>query len=149
VRACTDADITVAISAQGDVTTVGTQKGLVNVANKSRTSCRVDGRAFVRLYNAADERVDVPAKAVDQPGPAVAITLRPGGGAFQGIKWQACDRDDAACPTGNTIRASLQSSAGGVVAGLDGFPAPEDSRITMSSLQLGTLQPSRQGVVAW
>ena len=149
VRLCTDADITVAISAQGDVTTAGTQKGLVNVANKSRTSCRVDGRAFVRLYNAADERVDVPATSVDQPGPAVAITLRPGGGAFQGIKWQACDRAGADCPTGNTIRASLRSSAQGVVAGLDGFPAPEDSRITMSSLQLGTLQPSRQGVVAW
>ena len=149
VRLCTDADITVAISAQGDVTTAGTQKGLVNVANKSRTSCRVDGRAFIHLYNAADERVDVPATSVDQPGPAVAITLRPGGGAFQGIKWRACDRDDADCPTGNTIRASLRSSAQGVVAGLDGFPAPEDSRITMSSLQLGTLQPSRQGVVAW
>jgi len=149
VRLCTDADITVAISAQGDVTTAGTQKGLVNVANKSRTSCRVDGRAFIHLYNAADERVDVPATSVDQPGPAVAITLRPGGGAFQGIKWQACDRAGADCPTGNTIRASLRSSAQGVVAGLDGFPAPEDSRITMSSLQLGTLQPSRQGVVAW
>jgi hypothetical protein len=149
VRLCTNADITVAISAQNDVTTVGTQKGLVNVANKSRTSCRVDGHAFVRLYNAADEQVDVPTKSVDEPGPAVDITLRPGGGAFEGIKWQACDRDDADCPTGNTIRASLQSSAGGVVADLDGFPAPEESRITMSSLQLGTLQPSRQGVVAW
>jgi serine/threonine protein kinase len=149
VRLCTNADITVTIVAQDDVVTAGTQKGIVHVANKSRTSCRVDGRAFVRLYNAADEQVDVPAKSVDEPGPAVDITLRPGGGAFEGIKWQACDRDDADCPTGNTVRASLQPSAAGVVADLDGFPAPAESRITMSSLRLGTLQPSTDGVVAW
>jgi hypothetical protein len=150
VRLCGNGDITVAISAQSDdITVVGPQKGLANVVNKSRTSCRVDGRAFFRLYNAADEQVDVSTRSVSEPGPAVDITLRPGGGAFEGIKWQACDRDDADCPTGNTIRGSLSSSSAGVVADLDGFPADEDSRITMSSLQFGTLQPSTEGVVAW
>jgi protein kinase-like protein/uncharacterized protein DUF4232 len=150
VRLCGNADITVAISAQSDDTTaIGTQKGLVNVVNRSRTPCRVDGRAFFRLYNAADERVDVPTRSVAEPGPAIDITLRPGGGAFEGIKWQACDRDDADCPTGNTIRGSLVSSSQGVVADLEGFPAPENSQITMGSLQLGTLQPSTEGVVAW
>ncbi|MEV6841867.1 protein kinase [Actinoplanes sp. NPDC051411] len=150
VRLCGNGDIGVAISAQNDDTTViGTQRGLVNVVNKSHTSCRVDGRAFLRLYNAADERVDVPTKSVSEPGPAIDITLRPGAGAFEGIKWQACDIADSDCPTGNTIRGSLVSSADGVVADLDGFPAPEDSRITMSSLQLGTLQPTTEGVVAW
>jgi predicted Ser/Thr protein kinase len=150
VRLCGNADITVSISAQSDDTTaIGTQLGLVNVVNKSRTSCRVDGRAFFRLYNAADERVDVPTRSVSEPGPAIDITLRVGGGAFEGIKWQACDVADGDCPVGNTIRGSLVSSAEGVVADLDGFPAPEDSRITMSSLQLGTLQPSTEGVVAW
>jgi predicted Ser/Thr protein kinase len=150
VRLCGNADITVSISAQNDDTTViGTQRGLVNVVNKSRTSCRVDGRAFFRLYNAADERVDVPTTSVSEPDPAIDITLRAGAGAFEGIKWQACDIGDGDCPTGNTIRGSLVSSADGVVADLDGFPAPEDSRITMSSLQLGTLQPSAEGVVAW
>jgi hypothetical protein len=149
VRLCTNADIAVAISAQDDVTTIGAQRGLMNVVNKSHTSCRVDGRAFIRLYNAADEQVDVPSKSVNEPGPAVDITLRSGGGAFEGIKWQACDRDDGDCPAGNTIRASFQSSAEGVVAELDGFPAPEESRITMSSVQLGTFQPSTEGVVAW
>jgi hypothetical protein len=149
-RACGNGDITVAISAQSDdVTAVGVQTGLVNVVNKSRTPCRVQGRAFFRLYNAADERVEVPTRSVDEPDRAAGITLRPGGGAFQGIKWAACDRDDDTCPTGNTIRGSLVSSSDGVVADLDGFPAPADSRITMSFLLLGTLQPSTEGVVAW
>jgi hypothetical protein len=77
------------------------------------------------------------------------MILRSGGGAFQGMKWQACDRGDGDCPVGNTLRGSLESSAEGVVATLDGFPDPNRSSITMSSLQLGTLQPSPQGVVAW
>ncbi|MFI5933214.1 hypothetical protein [Actinoplanes sp. NPDC051494] len=34
-------------------------------------------------------------------------------------------------------------------AELEGFPAPEKSTITMASLQIGSLQPIRQGVVAW
>jgi hypothetical protein len=149
VRLCGNGDIKIAISAQDDVVTVGSQRGLVNVVNSSGTSCRVDGHAYFRLYDAADEQIDVPAKAVNQPDRAVDITLRPGGGAFQGIKWVACDRDASDCPAGNTIRGSLVSSSAGVVARLDGFPAAADSRITMSSLQLGTLQPSTEGVVAW
>jgi hypothetical protein len=149
VRLCGNGDIRIAISAQDDVVTPGPQRGLVNVVNRSRTSCRVDGHAYFRLYDAADEQIDVPAKPVNQPDRAVDITLRPGGGAFQGIKWVACDRDASGCPAGNTIRGGLASSSAGVVADLDGFPAAAESRITMSSLQLGTLQPSTEGVVAW
>ncbi|GAB2583926.1 hypothetical protein Aab01nite_54780 [Paractinoplanes abujensis] len=149
-RLCTNADIEVSISAQNEnPTAVGTQRGLISVANRSGTPCRVDGRAFVRLYNAADEPVTVPTTTVDEPGPAVDILLEPGGGAFQGMKWQACDRDSSDCPTGNTLRGSLDRSSPGVVAELLGFPDPSRSQITIGSLRLGTLQPSTQGVVAW
>jgi hypothetical protein len=128
---------------------VGTQKAIISLVNKSSTACRVDGRVYIGLYNAADERVSVPTRSVDEPGSAVDMVLRPDRGAFQGIKWQACDRGDADCPIGNTVRGSLEASAGGVVATLEGFPDPAQSDITMSSLQLGTLQPSTQGTVAW
>jgi eukaryotic-like serine/threonine-protein kinase len=150
VRLCRSSDTEVSISAQNDdPTALGTQRGLISVANKSGTSCRIDGRAFIRLYNAADEQVAVPTRNVNQPGRAVEMILRSGGGAFQGMKWVACDRGDADCPVGNTLRGSLESSSEGVVAALDGFPDPNRSNIAMSSLQLGTLQPSTQGVVAW
>jgi hypothetical protein len=93
--------------------------------------------------------VQVPTTPVDEPDQAVDILLRPGTGAFQGVKWQTCDRDDADCPTGNTLRGSLDSSSRGVVAELAGFPDPSRSLLTMASLKIGTVQPSTQGVVAW
>ncbi|AGL19102.1 protein kinase [Actinoplanes sp. N902-109] len=147
---CRDADLAVTITAQSDTpATGGTQRGLVTVANDGDTACRVDGRVFVTLHNAADERVEVPSTAVDEPGAAVDILLRPGTGAFQGIKWQACDRGAADCPTGNTLHAGLSAANRGVVAELENFPDPSRSLITMASLEVGTLQPSTQGVVAW
>ena len=147
---CRDADLEISVTAQSDnPTAVGAQRGLVTVANRSDASCRVDGRVFVSLYNAADERVQLPTVSVDEPGESVDILLRPGTGAFQGIKWEACDRDDSDCPTGNTLRGSLSSSKRGVVMAQENFPDPADSRITMKSLKIGTVQPSRQGVVAW
>jgi hypothetical protein len=44
---------------------------------------------------------------------------------------------------------SLEASTDGDVAELEGFPDPAAGDITMKSLQIGSLQPSRQGVVAW
>ncbi|MGW4945655.1 protein kinase domain-containing protein [Actinoplanes sp. NPDC004185] len=147
---CADGDLEIAVTAQSDdPTAVGPQRGLVTIANNSDAACRVDGRVFVSLYNAADERVQLPTAAVDEPGESVDILLRPGTGAFQGIKWEACDRDDSDCPTGNTLRGSLTSSKRGVVMTQENFPDPSRSLITMKSLKLGTIQPSTQGVVAW
>ena len=147
---CRDADLEIGVAAQSDdATEEGAQRGLVTIANRSGTACRVDGRVFVSLYNAADERVQLPTVPVDEPGEPVDILLRPGTGAFQGIKWEACDRDDSDCPTGNTLRGSLAASKRGVVMAQENFPDPSRSLITMKSLQLGTIQPSTQGVVAW
>ncbi|UQU68232.1 protein kinase [Couchioplanes caeruleus] len=148
VRACRTSDTSITVTAQ-NFGPSGTQKGLVSLVNDSDTSCRVDGRVTIRLYNAADEAVTVPTRGVNEPGEAVAMVLRPGSGAFQGIKWVACDKNDSDCPAGNTLRGSLEPSGRGVVAALDDFPAAVDSDITMKSLQLGTLQPSPQGTVAW
>jgi len=150
VRLCRSSDTSVTVTAQNEnPTALGTQKGLISLVNESGSSCRVDGRVYIRLYNAADEPVVVPTQAVDEPGRAVEMVLRPGGGAFQGIKWQACDRADAGCPTGNTLRGGLEAANPGVAATLEGFPSPLRSDITMRSLLLGTLQPSPQGTVAW
>ncbi|MCA2216616.1 protein kinase domain-containing protein [Jidongwangia harbinensis] len=149
-RRCRSADTRVTVIAQSDNPTApGTQKAIVSVVNESDSACRVEGRVHVGLYNAADERVRVPTRSVDEPDKAADMVLRPGGGAFQGIKWEACDRDTSDCPVGNTLRGSLEESATGVVAALEGFPPPTRSDITMSSLRLGTLQPSAHGTVAW
>jgi hypothetical protein len=148
VTACGNDDLKATVTLQptrGD----GAMRGLVAVVNTGKHSCKLEGRASISLVNAADEVVRVPTREVDEPGEAVAITLRPGRSAFEGIKWTPCDKGDDTCGAGNTLRFNVQASTDGPAAELDGFPAPESSNITMKSLRVGTLQPLTQGVVAW
>jgi hypothetical protein len=65
------------------------------------------------------------------------------------MKWTVCDKGDASCHVGNGLRVGPPESDRRVDAVLEEFPSPEKSGITMASLQVGSLQPSRQGVVAW
>jgi Protein of unknown function (DUF4232) len=146
--ACTTKDVEVTITAQpgGSATT---QRGLVAVTNTAKQPCTLNGWLTITLVNAADEPVGVPTETVEEPGPAEDVTIPPGTTAFAGIKWAACDKADADCGVGNTIRYDLRKSKTGPAAKLDGFPDAEKSGITMKSLQIGSLQPATQGVVAW
>ncbi|MFG1921943.1 DUF4232 domain-containing protein [Cryptosporangium sp. NPDC048952] len=123
--------------------------GLVALTNASERECTLNGRAAVTLTNAADENVPVATTSVDQPGPAVSFVLPAGATAFEGIKWTPCSKGDESCGVGNGLRVTLPGSDVPLNAELSGFPAPEKNDITMSSLQVGTVQASRQGVVAW
>lgn len=122
---------------------------LVQLTNASSRTCSVGGWPVITLVNAADEAVDVPTKKVAEPGESVPADLAPGTGAFAGIKWTICDKATADCPTGNTVKVGFAKGGPLVAATLEGFPNPERSGITFKSLQVGTVQPSNQGVVAW
>ncbi|BEL08453.1 hypothetical protein Q0Z83_066440 [Actinoplanes sichuanensis] len=141
-----DVGVTITLQPNGTATT---QRGLVAVTNTSKKACTVHGYLFLTLVNAADEPVDVPVKTVEEPGPPVAFEIKPGTTAFAGTKWAVCDKSDSDCGVGNTIRYSLAKATTGPAAKLDGFPAAEKSGITMKSLEIGSLQPATQGVVAW
>jgi len=149
VAACRTGDVNVVVTFQPDRTSGTTHMAMVTLTNKTKTACAVDGWASISLVDAADEVVPVKTTRVDQPGAPVRTTLKPGTSAFAGIKWTACDKADASCGVGNTLRFNLQASTDGDVAELEGFPNPAASDITMKKLQLGSLQPSHQGVVAW
>ena len=146
--ACRSADLKTTVTAQSDATDA-VQKGMVTLTNTGKAACKLDGWVAISLVNAADEVVPVPTSKVDQPGPAESFTVKPGTSAFAGIKWTRCDKADAKCGVGNTLRYNLEASTDGPVAELEAFPDPERNEITMKKLQIGTLQPSRQGVVAW
>ncbi|MCO8275545.1 DUF4232 domain-containing protein [Actinoplanes sp. TRM 88003] len=147
-RACGNDDMSVVVTLQPDQAD-GQARGLVTLANRSKFTCRVQGRIAISLVNPAGEVVDVPTRNVDQPGPSVPALLRPGAAAFEGIKWRPCDKGSDSCGVGNTLRFNLQAGTDGPAATLSGFPPSAASAITMASLQVGTLQPARQGVVDW
>ena len=144
-KVCRNDDVSATVTFQPHFVSGGTRLGLVALRNKSAGPCRVNGHVSISLTNAAGEVVQVPTKNVDEPGRAVPITLQPGTNAFEGIKWQLCDKGSADCPAGTGLRFNLQASTDGPDAKLSGFP----QTFTMASLQIGTLQPSTQGVVAW
>jgi hypothetical protein len=149
VRSCRNQDVATTVTMQEIEGESSSRRALVAVTSHAKTNCQVKGRVTITLTNAADETVRVRSRGVNQPGPAVRITLRPGTSAFEGIKWQACDKGSSSCGVGNGLRFNLQATTGGPAARLAGFPAGEASAITMDTLEIGTLQPSTQGVVAW
>ena len=149
VPGCLNNDVAVNVTFQPQATAGKHRSGLVTVTNSSDHTCKVRGHFAIAPINPAGETLDLPQELVNQPGKAVTINLKPRGSAFAGIKWTACDKADSDCRVGNSMRYNLQSSGKGRVAELDGFGKAEANAITMSSMQIGTLQPSRQGVVAW
>lgn len=149
IAACAPADVTPDLILQPRIGTATSPVALLQLTNKSAHTCRIYGWAGVALVNAAGENVPVPTRKVAQPGAPLAADLRPGETASAGIKWSVCDKGSADCPAGNTLTVTLPGRSTAVAANLSGFPAAEKSDITIKSLQIGSVQPSRQGVVAW
>ena len=149
VPGCLNNDVAVNVSFQPQAIAGNHRSGLVTVTNSSGHTCKVRGHFAIAPINPANETIDVPQELVNQPGRPVTVNLKPGTSAFAGIKWTVCDKADSDCRVGNSMRYNLQSSGKGKVAELEGFGKAEANAITMSSMQIGTLQPSRQGVVAW
>ena len=142
--ACAPADVSADLTLQP-----GGTRGLLAVTNTSGSACQVSGSPGVRLLNPAAEPVPLRVSKVDQPGPAEPVVLEPGRTAFGGLKWTGCEKSSASCGAGNAIEVELPGASAWTGVELQGFPAPEKVAITMRSIQVGTLQPSNQGVVAW
>jgi hypothetical protein len=149
VAPCGAADIKPTVIGQAQRTSGATRMAIVQLTNASAHPCRLEGWASVTLVDAAGQLVQVPTVKVAQPGAPVPVDLPPGTSASAGIKWTACDKASADCPTGNGLQVGLPKSTSTRDAELSEFPAAEKSDITMKSLQLGSIQPSHQGVVAW
>lgn len=149
IRTCTSADLEISLAEQPDRGTKTTLLALMFLENKSKTTCRLYGFPAVTLRNAANEVVPVPTTQVNEPGTPTVADVIPGATAAAGVKWTICAKSDEDCPVGNSLFVAPPHSTAPVAAELDGFPNPESSGITMKKLQIGSIQSSRQGVVAW
>ncbi|GAA2608012.1 hypothetical protein GCM10010399_43580 [Dactylosporangium fulvum] len=146
--ACATADVKPRLIGQAQRSSGTTRVVMLQLTNTSSRTCRLSGWATVTLTDAADAPVPVPTSKLEQPGPATPVDLAPGATASAGVKWTTCDKAATGCATGNSVSVGLPDGRP-VPAELLEFPPAEASAITMKSMQIGTIQPSAQGVVAW
>ncbi|MCX2728706.1 DUF4232 domain-containing protein [Saccharopolyspora sp. NFXS83] len=123
---------------------------LLQMKNTSDESCELGGWVDVTPTNMAGQPIDTPTENVNLPGPDANLTLEPGKSAFSGVKIELAEQSDpdAQVASGFTATPSdMQGEAAVEVSGLNGGGSPME--IAIKSMQIGTLQPSPQGVVAF
>ncbi|WP_329102962.1 DUF4232 domain-containing protein [Micromonospora sp. NBC_01699] len=121
------------------------------LTNAGSAQCRVEGWVNLRLEAADGGLLKVSQQRVSEPGETVAAYLDPGESAFAGIKWTTCDKSAENCSVASTVRVGPAGDTDLVVAHVTGVDGGNQTvtELPLSSVQIGTIQPSRQGVVAW
>jgi hypothetical protein len=124
---------------------------LMSLTNSSQHVCTVHG--YVELVGtdmAGEELTQVSTASVAIPGVAEDVTLDPGESAFAGVHIEPGNKADASTFVATGFNAYPPSSDGGMVnANIIGTNGDGDQyfEFPMRSMEIGTLQPSRQGVL--
>lgn len=146
---CSADDFTFTMQAQPSDASAST-RFLVQMENTSDKSCELGGWVNLTPTNMAGEAFDVPTENVNLPGPDADLTLEPGKSAFAGVKIETAEKSDSDAKVASGFTATPSDMNGEVnaeVKDLNGGSSPVE--ITVKSMQIGTLQPSPQGVVAF
>jgi hypothetical protein len=136
---------------RADLTVQRAGLGLLALTNASKRAVTVRGWATVRFYNAADELLAVPVKKVNVPGAGPSISIGPGETAFAGVRWQAGDKANPKTFVATTLRLTPPSGSAPVVVNVIGMNGETDpgAEFDLTSAEIGTLQPSSQGVLVF
>ncbi|GAA3354102.1 DUF4232 domain-containing protein [Saccharopolyspora gregorii] len=127
-----------------------TKMFLLQMENTSDKSCELGGWADVTPTNMAGEKIDAPSENVNEPGPDQNLTLEPGKSAFSGVKIVSAEKSDPDAPVASGFTAEptdMQGEANVDVKDLNGESGTLE--LAVKSMQIGTLQSSPQGVVAF
>lgn len=137
-----------AASFKADLTVQGEGSALLTLTNSGSQSVTIQGWPTLKFLGANNGALAVPEQKVEKPGAAPSITLAPGRTAFAGIKWVLGDKADTSTfvatsvtvtpPNHTTVKANLIGTDGKVAGYLE---------LPLKSVQVGTLQPSSQGVL--
>jgi hypothetical protein len=125
--------------------------GLLAVENNSSATTTVNGWPTLTFLNAANETLSVPMQQVKIPGAATPVTLAPGENAFAGVKWTDGDKASASTFVATTLKVTVPGSTSPVVANVIGTNGKKQSyyEFDLASVQVGTLQPTTQGVLVF
>lgn len=125
--------------------------GLLAVTNTAKRPVTVRGWPTLTFYDAADEALAVPVRKVAVPGAGPSITIGPGETAFAGVRWTVGDKANPKTFVATTLAATPPATTGAVtvhVIGTDG-QQQDDPEFDLTGAEIGTLQPSSQGVLVF
>lgn len=116
---------------------------LLELQNRSDKSCEVGGWAHLVPVGAKGPRIDVPTEEVETPAPPEdGIQLQPGSTAFSGVRADLGDPPVVAAG----FDATLSNTPGDIPTEVE-KPEGTGARIPVTHLQIGTLQPTPEGVL--
>ncbi|HEV8563128.1 MAG TPA: DUF4232 domain-containing protein [Actinophytocola sp.] len=137
-----------AASFKADLTVQGEGSALLTLTNSGSQSVTIQGWPTLKFLGANNGALAVPEQKVEKPGAGPQVTLAPGRTAFAGIKWVLGDKADTSTfvatsvtvtpPNHTAVKANLIGTDGKVAGYLE---------LPLKSVQVGTLQPSSQGVL--
>jgi hypothetical protein len=125
--------------------------GLLALTDTTRHAVIVRGWPTLAFLNAANDTVAVPLREVAVPGAGPTITIGPGETAFAGVRWTVGDRADPTTFVATTLRLTPPGGTGWItvhVVGPDGTEVGHPE-FALTSADIGTLQPSSQGVLVF
>lgn len=115
---------------------------LLELRNKSEKSCQPGDWAHLIPVGSKDNRVNVPIDYVETPTPPKDQRLEPGETAYSGVRAELGDPPVVAAG----FRATLPKVGGETDVYVD-KPSESSSRYPLTHLQIGTLQPTAEGVL--
>ncbi|HKN98533.1 MAG TPA: DUF4232 domain-containing protein [Pseudonocardiaceae bacterium] len=136
---------------RADLTVQRSGLGLLALTNTAKRPVTVQGWPTLAFYDAADESLAVPVRQVDVPGAGPKITIGPGETAFAGVRWAVGDKADPKTFVATSLRLTPPGGSQPVtvsVIGTDGQVA-EFPEFDVTAAEIGTLQPSSQGVLVF
>lgn len=140
-----------ASSFRADLTVQRAGLGLLALTNTSGRPVTVQGWATLQFLNAANQTVAVPLRKVAVPGAGPSITIGPGQTAFAGVRWTVGDKADPKTFVATTLRLMPPGGTGWANVNVIGVNGDEDGypEFDLTGAEIGTLQPSSQGVLVF
>ncbi|MEU5691844.1 DUF4232 domain-containing protein [Actinosynnema sp. NPDC020468] len=135
---------------RAELTMQGSDKpgvGLLTVTNDGSAPVTVRGWPRPTFTDLSGAPAEIPVEQVAVPGEGPSITLEPGRTAFAGVALSTGD-DGTAIDT-MAVEVPGAGTARVTFVGTDGRPVTDPSRLKVSGVRVGTLQPAAQGVLVF
>lgn len=142
---CTAYDYSVAI----DLKSPSHDFGVLELTNTSSQVCDVEGWTGLTVRSDSELPEQVPFKQVDQPGPAVPLKLEPGQSAYSGVRFFPGQEDADDAYTVSEVVAIPPDTNNSIPAKLTGEGGEPSPRMTISAIEMGTLQPDEEAIAPW